>query len=294
MEDLIVKDLMLMPDPSATEVAVADFARDYRRMLIMRMSARASMLGTNTVKTLLDNSPPTIATLSAAEGRVYARCLQDAEVVLWRTDLLLAAHAQAEAFTDVAVPADLLPMFPQLWIPYGEDQLYIRNVDAIISSILLVPRTHDYLAVCLAHPRDVNNVLLGTDLYILDGSRLVAGREAESQSAREFFASLSFMHSTVASSEPMSQPRHIQRRQKREGLTSPIHIVRLRRKERESNEDTHLSEREYQCQWIVRTHVRKPSPRMKEQRPVWVSAYVKGPDDKPLKPPTPAVTVVNR
>jgi len=33
----------------------------------------------------------------------------------------------------------------------------------------------------------------------------------------------------------------------------------------------------------VGAHWRRPNRRMKEQRPVFVHGYVKGPDDKPLK-----------
>lgn len=42
-------------------------------------------------------------------------------------------------------------------------------------------------------------------------------------------------------------------------------------------------DRQYSCQWLVGAHWRRPNARMKEQRPVYVRPYIKGPTDKPFK-----------
>ena len=281
-------DLVL--NSSANETAVADFATEYRHNLLKNMLAGVVTTETNIGSPAFRRGPS-----SDAEGRGIAKCLQVAEVVLWRADLYRAAREQAQlgVFTGMPVPSDLLPPSPQLWVLFGNTQISLPDMRAVLCSVLLMPRAKELQALCFAHPMHSGTVFMSDDPHILNGGLLTVGRETEIESA-ELFACLSFMNSTVASSELLSLPRSARRRLGRGGQVRPMQIVRLRRKERGPNDDPHLSEREYQCQWIVRAHARRPNARMKEQRPVWVSSYIKGPQDKPLKPPTPTVTVVSR
>ena len=269
---------------------MAEFAAVYHRGLIRNVRVQKN---TPSAK----ESTSSYKALSIGIRQEIAEPIRQAEVVLWRMDLYMAAREQAQsgAFTKVPIPADLLPSRPQLWVLFGGDvDFNIRSINATLYSILLTPKANGVLPFCLAHPRYNGIVIVDDPPYVHTAGLIEASSYAADEEARELFACLSFMHSTVAASEPLSLPRPTRRRLTRDGLTTSIHIVRLRRKERGPNEDTHLSEREYQCQWIVRAHARKPNPRMKEQRPIWVRSYVKGPQDKPLKPPTRTVTVVSR
>lgn len=86
--------------------------------------------------------------------------------------------------------------------------------------------------------------------------------------------------------------KHAQRLQ----IESMVNTVQLRRTEhRESELGGHESHREYNCQWIVSGHWRKQwHPKAGRHVPTWITPYVKGPEDKPLKVPTQTVFAVTR
>jgi hypothetical protein len=71
-------------------------------------------------------------------------------------------------------------------------------------------------------------------------------------------------------------------------------IVTLRRLLYEKTEAEN-SGREYQCQWHVRGHWRQQFYHSTgEHHPVFIDAYIKGPEDKPLKPLTHSIFVARR
>ena len=55
-----------------------------------------------------------------------------------------------------------------------------------------------------------------------------------------------------------------------------------------------MSDREYQCQWLVQAHTRTLDMGNDQKRVVWVRSYIKGPEGKPLKLPTEHVSAVIR
>ena len=78
-----------------------------------------------------------------------------------------------------------------------------------------------------------------------------------------------------------------------------VKIVQLRRTERKHSDelaDPNQPKREYSCQWQVDGHWRnqKVGPGRGETRLTWVSPYIKGPEDKPLRIPEKKVFVVSR
>lgn len=73
-----------------------------------------------------------------------------------------------------------------------------------------------------------------------------------------------------------------------------VRVISLRRMEYERKEAAD-SGREYQCQWHVRGHWRQQFyPSLDETRPIFIDAYIKGPEDKPLKPLTHPIFVARR
>lgn len=79
---------------------------------------------------------------------------------------------------------------------------------------------------------------------------------------------------------------------------SPLHdpvvrVVELRRRETYQREILESEPAEWSCQWLVRGHWHRYHTREGLQ-PRWVNPYVKGPDDKPLKPPRVTVYEVIR
>ena len=64
-----------------------------------------------------------------------------------------------------------------------------------------------------------------------------------------------------------------------------VRVVELRQREYQQRDESHDTHTEYTCQWLVRGHWHQYHTRDGLQ-PRWVSPYVKGPSDKPLKAPT--------
>lgn len=78
-----------------------------------------------------------------------------------------------------------------------------------------------------------------------------------------------------------------------------VQVVNLRRIERPVGEPTTgdgEGKREFSCQWQVDGHFRNQAfgSGMTQRRLTWISPYIKGPEDKPLRIPRQKVYVVNR
>ncbi len=73
-----------------------------------------------------------------------------------------------------------------------------------------------------------------------------------------------------------------------------IRVVELRRKHA-SHDGGVSAAREWANQWMVAGHWRNQwYPSLQRHQPKWIAAYTKGPDDKPMKPPTARVFAVVR
>lgn len=75
-----------------------------------------------------------------------------------------------------------------------------------------------------------------------------------------------------------------------------IQVVQLRRRETTHEHPNEHEARDWSCRWFVRGHWRQQpcGPHQSERRTVWVTPYVKGPEDKPVKPPRTTVFAVTR
>lgn len=77
--------------------------------------------------------------------------------------------------------------------------------------------------------------------------------------------------------------RRIARRLQHEPI---VKVVELRRREHAQHDESHETHTEWSCQWLVRGHWRQQYfPSTSENRPIWITPYVKGPSDKPLRTP---------
>ncbi len=95
----------------------------------------------------------------------------------------------------------------------------------------------------------------------------------------------------IASRTVERADRPVARRTQRAGIDrdlSDVQVVRLRRPHTEGTGEGSTSGREWAHRWIVDGHWRWQAcgPRHSERRLIYVGPYVKGPDDKPLKPRT--------
>jgi hypothetical protein len=110
-----------------------------------------------------------------------------------------------------------------------------------------------------------------------------------------------FMRQKLAAVERSPVHRQARKRLLNSGWKgdTTIDVVRLRARETEHRDETESAEssgaRDYHCRWIVRSHVRQQwYPSLSKHLPVLVGPHIKGPDDKPFKPRTTPLVVVNR
>jgi|SRR5580765_4718994 len=135
---------------------------------------------------------------------------------------------------------------------------------------------------------------LGPDLtgeYELDQTQLLV------LFVRKFFLSFSlFAAQKIVTFESLHLERHAKRRLAHQGWSSDplVRVVKLRRADHSAS-SSESSESEWSCQWIVRGHWRQQFyPSKHTNHPLWITPYVKGPEDKPLKPPRATVFAVVR
>jgi hypothetical protein len=104
-----------------------------------------------------------------------------------------------------------------------------------------------------------------------------------------------FVEQKLAVPEPCDIPRGVRRSAERNGIHLPkVSVVRLRRVGSQRDIDS-IAQQEWSCRWLVTGHWRNQWYQ-KAGRHVrrWIAPYVKGPEDKPMKPPTPRVFAVKR
>jgi len=115
--------------------------------------------------------------------------------------------------------------------------------------------------------------------------------------ARIALAFFLWINQTIIVAEPEQIERHARKRLDR--LAPPdfnrtIRVVRLRRTRRTTQTEEHAGI-EWTCQWVVSGHWRNQyHPSTQRHEPRWILPYVKGPEDKPLKPPSERVFAVVR
>ena len=74
-----------------------------------------------------------------------------------------------------------------------------------------------------------------------------------------------------------------------------VNVVELRRKASTPHDDSDSHDVEWSCRWLVRGHWRRQwYPRQERHQMIWITPYVKGPEDKPLKQPRATVFAVVR
>lgn len=106
-----------------------------------------------------------------------------------------------------------------------------------------------------------------------------------------FFA---FLSQRITVATPLRADRATRRRISQwQGPEPLVNVVELRRRDHRPHETDDHRDVEWSCQWIVRGHWHRYRTKDGLQ-PRWVSPYVKGPDDKPLKRPRAEVFAVVR
>jgi hypothetical protein len=107
-----------------------------------------------------------------------------------------------------------------------------------------------------------------------------------------------FLRQKLAVETHTRLPRHARKRVAALGHQGEpvVSVVLLRKRERRPDGPTaEHSDREYSYRWWVGGHVRQQYyPSLDKHLPILISPYIKGDDDKPLKPRTTPIFLINR
>lgn len=125
-----------------------------------------------------------------------------------------------------------------------------------------------------------------------------AYKQAATACLRFVVAAGMFMRQKLAAAESTQVHRHARKRLQARGWTrgAVIDVIRLRARETGIRVPSHApDDRQYHFQWLVRSHVRQQwYPSLNRHLPVLLGPYVKGPIDKPFKPRSTPLVVVDR
>lgn len=103
-----------------------------------------------------------------------------------------------------------------------------------------------------------------------------------------------FIRQKLLSVETERMDRAARRRHGLSGGDEMVRVVRLREHERTQagNDESPV---DWKSRWFVQGHVRKQwYPSINAHLPIWISPYIKGPTDAPLKAPRPTLVSVTR
>lgn len=152
---------------------------------------------------------------------------------------------------------------------------------------------------CIDHARDMHNRLYlpGGDFADRPQIGVDAFVKATDTMSRFILAALSWLNQKIAVETQGHVERHVRKRYARtvEHEVEHVKVVNLRKMQPTKNDGT-STDRVYTCRWTVDGHFRNQAcgPGYADHRLMWISPYLKGPDDKPLRPSQQKVYKVTR
>lgn len=122
------------------------------------------------------------------------------------------------------------------------------------------------------------------------------GPDLESVATAQVGAALLFLEQRIAVASKEQVDRLARKRLDKADIVYPeLRVVRLRTSKHQAPSDNDPNPVDWQYRWLVRGHWRQQYYRSDdEHRPLWITPYVKGPEDKPLKAPNKSVFAVVR
>lgn len=230
---------------------------------------------------------PKVSALLSSEQ--FAHYMIDAPVAMVWNDILDVVNASMASYPDTPL-RESDPIWPSGLIKLGESDTYAlwaANHHGVVAGILgrenlkaFYWRNGDTSQSIFSLPLGDGDEDLGPeeDLYL----------QELSTSFLHIRALWAFMRTPLVDISHRSGSREDRRRAEREGRPMPdVRVIQLRaRHVIHSHPSDTKGETEYNCRWLVRGHWHGywcGSGSEKHVEPRFVGAYVKGPDDKPLK-----------
>lgn len=107
-----------------------------------------------------------------------------------------------------------------------------------------------------------------------------------------------FVRQKIAAAEELAPHRALRRRLSKESSIFSdrlVSVIQLRERDRHEQSSGGRDNPEWNWRWTVRGHIRQQFyPSLNAHLPVFINPYIKGPDDKPLKPRTTPIIAVTR
>lgn len=268
--------------------------------------------------------------LTRRQYDVIRASLEMADPYYWSSDLTKLAEQSSESLPDFKLSADLFPTRAGFWwfSTLLENTIEFHGLPTSVRGLMwLVDKNQQGVYLSFTHerpgwfalfPGNLINWHFGLsaadvvsrairrlpDLDVPEfrdePDRLVKAEERAMKSLtymRVLFAGLLFIRQHILVTSEQSAERSTRKRLAREGFTHEplVRVVELRRKQSKSEHHGDSEPVEWSHQWIVSGHWRQQwYPSLNANQPIWVMPYVKGPEDKPLKPPRAKVFAVVR
>lgn len=148
----------------------------------------------------------------------------------------------------------------------------------------------DKQTVPLAARSSAPRLFLDNDAQVPFSADPIDRGDPETESTYPFMTLLAvwmLLGQTLATAEEIPLDRATRKRAARAGEPEPrVRIIDLRARRRagsSESQQTAAAGRDYHHQWVVRGHWRQQwYPSREAHRPVWISPYIKGPEDAPL------------
>jgi hypothetical protein len=105
-----------------------------------------------------------------------------------------------------------------------------------------------------------------------------------------------FIQQKLLAATPQQAERHTRKRLAKLGWEAEpiVRVIHLRRRQTQQGAVPRTAQ-DWSCRWVVRGHWRQQFyPSRQTNHPLWITPYVKGPDEKPLKPTRATVFAVVR
>jgi hypothetical protein len=142
-----------------------------------------------------------------------------------------------------------------------------------------------------------NTAPLPGAFFIIPDREVMHAHEPSFEKLSVIGAALLLLNQRILSAEQRHVERHTRKRLERDGVTREplVRVVELRRTQSRSEHHGAAEPVDWSHQWIVSGHWRQQwHPSLDTHQARWIMPHVKGPEDKPLKPPRAKVFAVVR
>jgi hypothetical protein len=241
----------------------------------------------------------------AEDIRWLASALSQADILLWDRQMFDFAVKGQRLFYGIVVPNNIAFRSPEIWLQNFDLRQHPGSKQAQMPQLtFVIPDSEGNLMDWWIHFRpdgevgapliDVIDILKPGQVHP-DPFQAVEPIPCPDAMGVITMARIEFLKSTIVASDKEIFSRRIRRQAEQADKHEPIvRVIHLRRKEQNRNAESGGTI-DYSCQWLVRPHWRNQyHPSTGERKPVFIDAYIKGPEDKPFKPPKDYVFKVDR